>query len=337
MPYHIWVSEIMLQQTRVDQARPYFERFIEAFPTVNELAFSSLDDVLVNWEGLGYYSRARNLHKAAKQIVEFHNGELPGDYEGLLKLPGIGPYTAAAISSIAFGQPNGVLDGNVIRVLSRVTCNSNITSSTRTKRVLQAAADSLVDPENPGDFNQAMMELGATVCTPQKPACNTCPVRSLCCAFGANTVDLFPVVKKKPPIPHFDIATGILKDEHDRFLVRKRPEDQMLGGMWEFPSEKRRDNESLEDAISRHFLEEYELTVEALLPVHTLKHAYSHFKITVHAFVCQVKTTDKTIADQQDSVTWASSSELNGLAFHRAQRKLIEHIQTNHLTPTLFG
>ena len=336
LPYHIWVSEIMLQQTRVDQARPYFERFISAFPTVHDLFSAPLDEVLKNWEGLGYYSRARNLHKAAKKIVEEYGGALPHEYNDLLQLPGIGPYTAAAISSIAFNRPHGVLDGNVIRVLSRVTCNSDDTTRTKTRRLLQDLSNSLVAPDNPGDFNQAMMELGATRCTPKAPSCESCPISMYCCAFGTSSVELFPVAKKKTPVPHHNIAVGILTDNNGRLLISKRPVTQMLGGMWEFPCEQQKNNESLESTITRHFIKKYGLSIEINHLAHVLRHAYSHFKITVHAFACSLLTNNEIFFDGDSDAKWVSLMELDDFAFHRAHRKLIENLLITPPYPTLF-
>ena len=326
----------MLQQTRVDQAQPYFERFISAFPTVQDLSHAPLDEVLKNWEGLGYYSRARNLHKAAKKIVAEHDGSLPEEHDDLLKLPGIGPYTAAAISSIAFNRPHGVLDGNVIRVLSRITCNSEDTTKTNTRRSLQDLSNLLVAPDNPGDFNQALMELGATLCTPKKPSCESCPVHAFCCAFATSSVDLFPVAKKKTPVPHYNIAAGILRDSNGRFLVRKRPENEMLGGMWEFPCARQENNESLEKTITRHFIKTYGLPVETHNLFHVLKHAYSHFKITVHAFACHLPDSDEIPFENNHDMQWATMRELDDFAFHRAHRKLIEYLLKAPLRPTLF-
>ena len=335
-PYHIWISEIMLQQTRVDQARPYFERFVTSFPTVQALADSDLDTVLKNWEGLGYYSRARNLHKAAKQLVDEHGGKLPGSYDELLKLPGIGPYTAAAVASIAFGLPYGVLDGNVIRVLSRLICHPDESSSTKSKKVLQALSNKLVAAANPGDFNQAMMELGATCCTPRNPTCTVCPVRTHCCALQTESVDFFPVVKKKPPIPHYNIAVGLVKNDRGQFLIRKRPENEMLGGMWEFPGERQENNESLETTITRHFIENYGISVEIDYPVHSLSHAYSHFKITVYAFACQMPAKDQFMFNNKNDVKWVADANFDDFAFHRAHRKLIDRLLIQPMMPTLF-
>jgi A/G-specific adenine glycosylase len=187
-PYHIWVSEVMLQQTRVDQARPYFDRFIDRFPTIFDLAEAPQQEVLKVWEGLGYYSRARNLHHAAQTVVEKYNGELPDQYEEISELKGVGPYTAAAVLSIAFNKPHAAVDGNIIRVLSRYYGIEKDIRSTTTRRQIQELADELIDRDRPGDFNQALMDFGAMVCTARDPYCLLCPMREFCKAFHDNPI-----------------------------------------------------------------------------------------------------------------------------------------------------
>ena len=323
----------MLQQTRVDQARPYFERFITAFPTVHDLAAASLDTVLLNWEGLGYYSRARNLHKASKVIVSSFDGMLPADHKTLLTLPGIGPYTAAAIMSIAFNKPFGVLDGNVIRVLTRLTCNDQNSGSTKTRRVLQEASNSLVDPQYPGNFNQAMMELGATCCSPKNADCTACPVSSFCCAFKTETVDLFPVVKKKPPVPHHYLVAGIIQNEEGELLIKQRPEDAMLGGLWEFPGIPITHGDAADISCKHHFEEEFGLSIHIWSSLPPINHAYSHFKITVHS--CIGKICSPLELNRED-IRWVHPSNLDRFAFHRAHRKLIESFLSSLQSPSLF-
>lgn len=233
-PYAVWVSEIMLQQTRVSTVIPYFERFMAKFPTVDALAGAPLDEVLAVWSGLGYYRRARAMHRAAGQLIERGDRSLPSRYESLLELSGIGQYTAAAIASIAFGEAVAVVDGNVLRVLARVTLDDDPVDTPRARRRIQKVADELVDPNRPGDFNEAMMELGATTCTPTSPACLTCPVRAHCGANREGRVDALPVVSKRKPSPSVRLDALVIR-HGQRVLLCRRKADGLFGGLWEPP------------------------------------------------------------------------------------------------------
>ena len=235
-PYRIWLSEVMLQQTRVDQAEPYYQRFVERFPTVEDLADASLDDVLACWEGLGYYSRARNLHKAARRIVESFGGCIPPSEQDIRSLPGVGPYTAAAVLSIAYGKAHPALDGNAIRVLTRVFRIGEDANRSATRRRLQETAAFLMDPARPGAFNQAVMELGANVCRPSAPYCGMCPIEAVCGAAEQGDPEAFPVTLPRKKTPHFDVAVVIIFDETGRLLVCKRPEEPCWEGFGSFPA-----------------------------------------------------------------------------------------------------
>jgi len=334
-PYRIWVSEIMLQQTRVDQAQPYFERFVEAFPTVHALAEAERDEVLQQWEGLGYYSRARYLHNAAQLIVDDFGGEVPDTYDAIRTLPGVGPYTAAAVLSIAYDKPHAVLDGNVIRVLSRVFAVEENVKSAPVKRRLQEAADALIDPEQPGTFNQAMMELGALVCSPRSPACGDCPVQPACQAASDGNPEEYPVTPDKKPIPHYDIAVGLVFDDEGRLLIQRRPDEGMLGGLWEFPGGKQEEGEDLATTCRRELREELDIEVEVEDHFYTLSHAYSHFKITMHAFRCRIASgTPSPELDQP--LQWVPVDGLDDYAFPRANRRLIEELERRQTEPSLF-
>jgi A/G-specific adenine glycosylase len=334
-PYSIWVSEIMLQQTRVDQAQPYYERFTAAFPTVETLAAANLDEVLKNWEGLGYYSRARNLHRAARMVVETFEGRVPDTYDAIRTLPGIGPYTAAAVLSLAYSKAHAVLDGNVARVLTRVFGVNDEVSKTSTKRLLQGLADALLDPARPGPFNEAMMELGATVCTPANPACQRCALRNLCEAHALGTPEAFPVKKKKAPVPHYDIAVGLIFDTSGRILIQRRPEDKMLGGLWEFPGGKHEAGETLEAACRRELREELGIEVEIDGLFQRVSHAFTHFKITLHAYRCHIME-GTPVAREHQPMQWVTLPELADYAFPRANRRLIEALHERIANPTLF-
>jgi len=233
-PYAVWVSEIMLQQTRVSTVVPYFERFLRRFPDVTSLAQAELDDVLAAWSGLGYYRRARALHAAARQLHERGETNLPGDFDALLKLSGIGQYTAAAIASMAFGQPVAVVDGNVLRVLARITADDGPIEATGTQSRIRSVADSLVGPDRPGTLNEAMMELGATVCTPTSPTCLTCPLRKECRAHLDGLVEKLPVTTKKKTSPRVRLVAFVLRHD-DQTLMCRRVQDGLFGGLWEPP------------------------------------------------------------------------------------------------------
>ncbi len=236
-PYRVWISEIMLQQTRVEAVKPYFHRFLQAFPDINTLATAEETYLLKLWEGLGYYSRARNLQKAARTVMEQHGGELPADLQKLKKLPGIGNYTAGAIASIAFGIPAPAVDGNVLRVLARITgCDADIMHP-HTRASAEEALTSIIPPDAPGDFTQAVIELGATVCVPNGEAkCIACPIMPYCKAYREGKVDVFPVRSKKAP-RRIEHRTILLLKEHDRYMIHLRPPKGLLAGLFELPNE----------------------------------------------------------------------------------------------------
>lgn len=334
-PYRIWLSEVMLQQTRVDQAQPYYERFVHRYPTVEDLADAPIDDVLRTWEGLGYYSRARNLHRAARNIVAEHGGALPSTYEAMRALPGVGPYTAAAVLSIAFDQPYAVLDGNVARVLTRVFTIGDDVKATSTRKRLQALADTLIAPDRPGVFNEAMMELGATVCTPVSPSCPRCPLRACCGALAKGEPTAYPVSRKRAPVPHHDVAVGLVFNESGQILIQRRPDEGLLGGLWEFPGGKREPGEALEATCVRELREELaiEVTVEDLF--HRLTHAYTHFKITLYAFRCRLRS-GTPVPVTGVPWKWVDVEALGQYAFPRANRRLIEQLVERRKVRTLF-
>jgi len=232
-PYRIWLSEIMLQQTRVAAVLPYYQRFLERFPDVQSLASASEDELLAAWSGLGYYSRARNLQRAAKEIVS--QGSFPSDYDSILALPGVGDYTAAAVASIAFGVARAVLDGNVLRVLSRITNDSGDISSAKTRERLRSHAEMLLDPESPGLFNQAMMELGATVCLPQNPQCLLCPVQSHCEALKHRTQHELPVKLRRVKAVEINRLLLVVEREDELLLWQRGAESSRMRGFWELP------------------------------------------------------------------------------------------------------
>lgn len=329
-PYHIWLSEIMLQQTQVATVIPYYERFLQAFPTIKALAEAPQDDLMKQWEGLGYYSRARNLQMAAQQVMSEHGGVLPQTAAELLTLKGIGRYTAGAIASIAFSEAAPVLDGNVIRVFSRLY---NIDDDVRQQRVKNAfwdRAEALmhdVPAGQAGNYNQALMELGRTVCKPKNPLCGECPVMAYCQAYANGVQTERPVKSKKAPTPHYDVTCGLIWDEQQHLLIAKRPDDKLLGGLWEFPGGKLEEGESLEDCLARELYEELGIYVDVGAMYIKVKHAYTHFKITLHAFACtlQANSPAPNCVDCAD-FRWVAVDELQAYAFSRADRKIIEDL-----------
>ncbi|MCS6845577.1 MAG: A/G-specific adenine glycosylase [Caldilineales bacterium] len=330
-PYVVWISEVMLQQTQVSTVTPYLQRWLERFPTVEALAAANLDDVLKAWEGLGYYSRARNLHRAAQVLVKQHGGRLPADRQALLALPGIGKYTAGAILSIAFGRRAAVLDGNVKRVLARVyDVDEEIGRSAAARRLWQLAEALVeaVEPAQAGRLNEALMDLGATVCLPQRPRCLVCPLHGLCLARQRGTQEERPVRRRRKPLPHFDVTAAVLRrpGHSDQFLIAQRPPEGMLGGLWEFPGGKCHDGEPLADCLRRELAEELgvEATVGRLVTV--VEHAYTHFRITLHAFECEL------VAGQPQAIgvadwRWVTLDDLASFPFAVTDQKIIAALQ----------
>ena len=333
-PYRVWVSEVMLQQTRVETATPYFERFVAAFPDTAALAAAPLDRVLRLWEGLGYYSRARNLHRAAQAVVAEHGGVVPDTEAAFRALPGVGPYTAAAVLSLAFGRPLAVLDGNVIRVLARVFAVDADAKAGRTRRALQALADRLLDAGDPGRFNEAVMELGATVCTPRSPACPRCPLNTVCEAYAEGEPERYPVTSKAKPVPHHTVVVAVVADGAGRLLIQRRPEDAMLGGLWEFPGGKQEPGEELEETCRREVREELGVEVGVGEAFARVEHAYSHFRITLHAFWCRLVAGEPVSVSGQP-VAWVRPEDLDDYAFPRANRRVIEALQAEVRQPRL--
>lgn len=285
-PYQIWLSEIILQQTRVDQGTAYFLRFISAFPSVFDLAKADEEAVLKLWQGLGYYSRARNLHLTAKMVVEVHNGQFPASYESLLTLKGVGPYTAAAIASIAFNEPTPVVDGNVFRVISRLMGSDLPIDRPAGLKFTREQMQRLIPFNEPGDFNQAVMELGATVCKPVNPICQNCPIQPQCIAYASKTTSFLPVKAGKQKVTALNIRYAMVIF-NDRIMVRLRNEKGIWQGLYDFP-------EISFDSDELNALKEAEITFGTKLTFvdhsSTFTHLLSHRKISADVFIFHAET-----------------------------------------------
>ena len=330
-PYAIWISEIMLQQTQITTVIPYYERWLQRFPTVQELAAAPLADVLKLWEGLGYYSRARNLHAAAQMVAGEMDGVFPRSAAELLKLKGIGRYTAGAIASIAFAEAAPILDGNVIRVLSRIYDLPDDTTQGATKKQLWQMAEAIVPENRPGDFNQALMELGQTICVPKAPRCRDCPVAGLCLAQKRGTQLDRPVRPPRKRTPHYDVVAAIIWQDAETFLIAQRPLDGLLGGLWEFPGGKLEPGETALQALVREIEEELALTVTPGNHLVSVKHAYTHFRITLHAFHARYQGGEPQhigVADHR----WVTLAEVDDYAFAKTDLKIIAALQSGQLS-----
>jgi A/G-specific adenine glycosylase len=328
-PYAVWVSEIMAQQTRIETVVNYFNRWMERFPTVQALAAADQQEVLKLWEGLGYYARARNLHKAAQQVVTVYGGQLPTTRQEILKLPGIGEYTAGAILSMAFGQPEPILDGNVKRVVSRLWDIDRPIDDTETLKELWALARQIVEAAPAGEAgvaNEGLMELGATICVPQNPRCLLCPQADLCTANANGTQNQRPVISPKKATPHYDVAAGVIWQGdpfQSKLLIAQRPQDGMLGGLWEFPGGKLEPEDlDLRACLRREIAEELGVAIEVGDLVTRVKHAYTHFRITLHTFHAHILAGDPRAIGCADWL-WASLDELERFPFPITDRKII--------------
>lgn len=317
--YHTLVAEYMLQQTRVDQALPYYERWMRAFPTLGALAAAPLSRVMKHWEGLGYYHRARNLHAAARRLAALGEVRL----EDLTDCPGIGPYTRAAIGSIAFGVPLPVVDGNVNRVVARLLALPVSPKEKAGRETVAAWQTRNLTPEAPSDWNQALMELGATICLPRQPACDDCPLRSACRARALGKAAEFPIATPKKPVPHRQIAAGIIRRADGRMLIAQRPSKGLLPDLWEFPGGKRERGESLAECCRREIREELGVEVEVGRRRMRIRHAYSHFAITLHVFECRyVKGRPKALGCQ--AWKWVRVTALRRYPFPGANQPILE-------------
>ncbi len=324
-PYHIWVSEVMAQQTQVKTVIPYYLKFTAMFPTVRDLAKADLDTVLKLWEGLGYYARARNFHRASRVVADQFQGRIPEDLTEFKKLPGVGEYIAAAVQSMAFGHPEAVVDGNVKRVLARLLCLDFPANGPASHRQFLPFAQRLLDQNDPGNFNQGLMELGALICTPKAPDCHQCPVSPDCLSFAKNCVNDFPKRIKPKKTPVVKIAVGIVRKK-GKLLITKRKPEGLLGGLWEFPGGSLKTRETPKAACIREIKEETGLTVEIKSHLTTVRHAYTHFKIIMEVFECTWQSGRVRLNGPVD-FCWISPKDIDQFAFPKANLKFIPLIR----------
>ena len=317
-PYGIWIAEVMLQQTQLAVALPYWTRWMEAFPSVESLAAASLDEVRLQWQGLGYYSRVRRLHEAAQRLV---GRPWPRSLEEWMALPGIGRTTAGSILSSAFNAQLPILDGNVKRVLARLTAHPR--PPARDDALFWSWSEALLDPLRPRDTNQALMDLGATLCTPRQPDCHRCPWQSHCAAYAAGDPRRWPVTDAPKPLPFQVIGVGVVLNAAGEVLIDQRLEEGLLGGMWEFPGGKQEQGETIETCIARELEEELGIAVTVGAELITVDHAYSHKKLRFVVHLCDwVSGEPQPLASQQ--VRWVRPDDLGNYAFPAANARIIE-------------
>ncbi len=323
-PYAIWVSEIMLQQTQVSTVIPYYLRFLKAFPTVRHLAKADLSKVLKVWEGLGYYSRARNLHRASQIVSNHFKGKIPDNPMDLHTLPGIGRYTAGAILSIAFNKEAPILDGNVRRVLSRLFAIPGHSVRGKTEARLWHLSESLIPKGHASSFNQGLMDLGAMTCTPKGPLCSQCPLRNLCQGKAAGEPERFPTKAPRKKIPHIEAISAVIR-QNEKVFLQQRPPKGLLGGLWEFPNWPIEGKRDLKEYLKYKVKSEIGLNVKSGEPIGSFQQTFSHFKLTLQVFHCRPlkgKARGK----------WVFLKSLSLLPMSRIHRRIANTLQPNGLS-----
>jgi len=321
-PYRIWLSEIMLQQTQVKTVIPFYNHWLTALPNIQSVAKADSEKILKLWEGLGYYARARNFHSACKIVLNQFNGKIPANYQDFQSLPGVGPYVAAAVMSIAYNFPMPAIDSNVYRVISRIK-SINLPFNRSRNHILEFLSGH-ISPERPGDFNQAIMDFGREICTSNNPSCNICPIQHHCYSFVDNSVDKYPLKVKRPKKPLFKVAVGIIWNQN-KILISKRKRDGLLGGLWEFPGGKIKAGEDAKQCIIRELKEELGVLVRPGLFIKQIKHSYSHFTIVLDAYHCTYLSGNPS-ALGCDDWRWIKLKDIHQLPFPKANHKLFDSI-----------
>ena len=328
-PYAIWVSEIMLQQTRVDTVLPYYKRFMARFPNAAALAEAPLEEVLIVWEGLGYYARARNLHRAARIVIERFDGHLPRSEQELKGLPGIGRYTADALQAIAFDQDTLALESNLRRVLTRLFDLHLNPRRPKGERELRRLGMSVLPIGRASEFNQALMDLGALICTPRSPTCHACPLAADCLALRNGTQEELPVREPGQPLPLRQTVAAVLQ-ENGSLLITRRPESGLLGGLWGFPAGFKEDGESNQLALRRVVKKQLGLEIEVELPLPPLAHSYTHFREALQPFTCRLRSDSGQLRERSD-VRWVKTQDLNIVPMGKLDRMLALELEQTPL------
>ena len=329
LPYHVWISEIMLQQTQMERVIDYFIRWMKEFPDIASIVKSNEEKILKLWEGMGYYSRARNIFKSATILMEQYNGKLPSDYEQLLKLPGIGKYTAGAIMSIAFNKEFAIVDANIERVFARLFNLAKPVKSKSTHAFIWQKAKELIPQGKAREFNQAFMELGALVCIPRNPRCNICPVRVYCQSLAENVVSERPIAVKPSKTVFIEMATGILT-HNGKILIQKRKSNGVWANLWEFPGGRLEPGETPEMALVREYAEETELKIGHLKKITTVQHSYTIYRVTLHCYFCSLMANKfEPVLHGAQEYRLVDFEELINFAFPAGHRKLITYLKIN--------
>ena len=330
-PYEVWISEIMMQQTQVERAVDHYKIWMQRFPNIDAITGSSENEILQYWEGLGYYSRAKNIYKCAQKLTREHNSRIPKNHQVLLKLPGIGPYTAGAIMSIGFNEEYPAVDANVMRVFSRLFNINSPIGDSRSRTVIQSKARHLIPMGNARYFNQAIMELGALICTPSRPQCKQCPVNSECVCFKLGITDERPVPGKSCDIINIEMSCGILI-KNGLLFIQKRPEHGVWANLWEFPGGRLEKGEQSEQGLIREFKEETEMDILIGNKITTIKHSFTRYRITLHCFFCTLATpiSEPTLHEASE-YRWITPDKLSNFPFPSPHRKLINIIRSSEL------
>ncbi len=318
-PYKIWISEIMLQQTTVNAVIPYYKKWIKLFPTVEHVAKAPLQKILKSWQGLGYYTRAKNIYKTSKIICALHNGRIPDDPHQLKKLPGFGPYTVGAVLSIAFDKRHAIIDANVRRVIMRILAIEGHADTSQDAEI-SVFLEREMPVRNLRTFNQALMELGALVCRNREPLCLSCPVKAQCCGYKKGIQEIIPKPKKKI-IKDIDVAIGILRRK-GKYFIQKRPAKGLLADLWEFPGGKTKKGESLFRALRRELKEELDIDITSSRHLMNVKHFYTQFRVNLHVSLCESQAYPSSGKDRK----WATLKELNKYPMPSGSAKIVDRL-----------